>query len=354
SLYVDKYRPKSLDELDYHHDITNRIRSLARSGDFPHLLFYGPSGAGRKTRIMCTLRELFGQGVEKLEQLKIDQRVFLTPSNRKLDVNIVQSNYHIEITPSDVGQYDRIIIQDILKEIAQTQQIDANAKHKFKVVIINEADQLSRDAQAALRRTMEKYMANLRIILCAQTTSKIISPIRSRCLLMRIPAPQPEQMTIVLNHVAKKERFQIPDDVAQQIGKEATGNLRKALLVLEAMRMQSPNFDMDIQIAKPDWQSYTISVAKDITSDPSPEGLLKVRGKVYELITHCIPPTLILKTLLEVILNMVDDSIRADLIYWAAFYEHRMRQGSKQIFHLEAFIAKTMRSKVFSSSNVTL
>lgn len=65
-------------------------------------------------------------------QLRIDQRVFVTPSNRKLDVNVVQSNYHIELTPSDVGMYDRVVIQDILKEIAQTQQVDLNAKQKFK------------------------------------------------------------------------------------------------------------------------------------------------------------------------------------------------------------------------------
>ena len=82
------------------------------------MLFYGPSGAGKKTRITATLRQLFGAGVEKactryqlnrvescadrgafVEQLKIDQRVFMTPSKRKLDVNIVQSNFHIEITP---------------------------------------------------------------------------------------------------------------------------------------------------------------------------------------------------------------------------------------------------------------
>lgn len=77
------------------------------------MLFYGPSGAGKKTRIACTLRELFGKGAEKVRarsllyrnisytilQLKIDQRVFMTPSKRKLDVNIVQSNFHIEITP---------------------------------------------------------------------------------------------------------------------------------------------------------------------------------------------------------------------------------------------------------------
>lgn len=65
-------------------------------------------------------------------QLKIDQRVFLTPSKRKLDVNIVQSNFHIELTPSDVGNYDRVVIQDLLKEIAQTQQVDLNAKQRFK------------------------------------------------------------------------------------------------------------------------------------------------------------------------------------------------------------------------------
>lgn len=65
-------------------------------------------------------------------QLRIDQRVFVTPSNRKLDVNVVQSNFHIELTPSDVGMYDRVVIQDILKEIAQTQQVDLNAKQKFK------------------------------------------------------------------------------------------------------------------------------------------------------------------------------------------------------------------------------
>lgn len=86
-------------------------------------------------------------------KLRIDQRVFVTPSNRKLDVNVVQSNYHIELTPSyvsspcpfpprfpfgradvcsDVGMYDRVVIQDILKEIAQTQQVDLNAKQRFK------------------------------------------------------------------------------------------------------------------------------------------------------------------------------------------------------------------------------
>ena len=65
-------------------------------------------------------------------QLKIDQRVFLNPSKRKIDVNIISSSYHQEITPSDAAGYDRLVIQDVLKEIAQTQQVNIEAKHRFK------------------------------------------------------------------------------------------------------------------------------------------------------------------------------------------------------------------------------
>ena len=67
-----------------------------QSGDFPHLLFYGPSGAGKKTRIMCLLRELYGSGVEKL---RIEQHNFTTPSKKKLEISTIASNYHIEVNP---------------------------------------------------------------------------------------------------------------------------------------------------------------------------------------------------------------------------------------------------------------
>ncbi|KAK4686406.1 replication factor C subunit 3/5, partial [Tremellales sp. Uapishka_1] len=345
SLWVDKYRPRTLDDLDYHEDLSSRLRSLASSGDFPHILFYGPSGAGKKTRIMCVLRELYGAGVEKL---RIDQRVFVTPSKRKLDVNVVQSNYHIELTPSDVGMYDRVVIQDILKEIAQTQQVDLNAKQRFKVVIINEADALSRDAQAALRRTMEKYMTNMRLILCANSTSKIIAPIRSRCLLVRVAAPTGDEMAKVLNHVAKKERFVLPSPASTSIIESSAGNLRKALLIFEAMKMQRPDLDGDIEVAKPDWETYCTKVADSILADQTPQKLLEVRGKIYELLSHCIPPNVVLKTIAERIVDKVDETLKPQIVHWAAYYELRMRLGSKKIFHIEAFIAKVMTMMGFA------
>ncbi|KAF8529864.1 P-loop containing nucleoside triphosphate hydrolase protein [Gautieria morchelliformis] len=339
ALWVDKYRPRTLGDLHYHTDLSERLASLAGSGDFPHMLFYGPSGAGKKTRITATLRQLFGAGVEKL---KIDQRVFVTPSKRKLDVNIVQSNFHIEITPSDVGIYDRVVIQEILKEIAQTQQVDLNAKQRFKVVIINEADSLSRDAQAALRRTMEKYMSNMRIILCANSTSKLIAPIKSRCLLVRVAAPTTKEMEIVLAYVAKKERFDLPPEAAAEIIEDCNGNMRKAILVLEALKMQSPDLTGSLSIAKPDWETYCHKVADLIIQEQTPQRVMDVRVKIYELLAHCIPPTTILKTVADRVVERVDESLKADIMHWAAIYEVRMRQGSKKIFHLEAWVIKVM------------
>jgi replication factor C subunit 3/5 len=110
---------------------------------------------------------MYGPGVEKL---KLDQRVFTTPGGKKLELAIASSNYHIEVTPADVGMYDRVIIQDLIKEIAQTQSVDTKAARQFKVVVLNEAHLLSRDAQHGLRRTMEKYMGNMRVILSSNST----------------------------------------------------------------------------------------------------------------------------------------------------------------------------------------
>ena len=83
-------------------------------------------------------------------------------------------------------------------------------------------------------------MTNLRIILCANSTSRLIAPIKSRCLLMRVAAPSPQEMLSVLNYVAKRAGAgSLPEEVADEIIKDANGNLRKAILVFEAMKMQS-------------------------------------------------------------------------------------------------------------------
>lgn len=126
----------------------------------------------------------------------------------------------------------------MLKEVAQTQQVDLLAKQRFKVVVINEADHLTRDAQAALRRTMEKYSPNLRLILLANSTSNIIAPIRSRTLLVRVAAPTEDEICSVLGNAGKREGWAQVDALNHRIAKESGRNLRRALLMFEAIYAQ--------------------------------------------------------------------------------------------------------------------
>jgi replication factor C subunit 3/5 len=96
ALWVDKYRPTELSELTYNVEQLNKLAKFVTLGDFPHLMFCGPSGAGKRTRINCLLRELYGTGVENVH---IIQKEFQSNSGKKFQVNIINSIYHLELTP---------------------------------------------------------------------------------------------------------------------------------------------------------------------------------------------------------------------------------------------------------------
>lgn len=253
-LWVDKYRPTSLSKLDLHPSINSRLQSLVDSPDFPHLLFYGPSGGGKKTRIHALLRALYGTGIDKV-RVQVKQ---IKLKSKQIELATLQSNYHIELTPSEVGNSDRQVVQEVIKEIAQTTNVASAVQvlgggggaggseskssgsgegrgRLFKVVVLNEVDGLSMAAQQALRRTMEKYtytsvqrspqpqveeadrtarsrratdgcdvcvvllvgVCRCRLILVCESLSKVIPPLRSRCLPIRVPAPQTTEVRTV-------------------------------------------------------------------------------------------------------------------------------------------------------------
>jgi len=339
SLWVDKYRPNTLGKLDYHQDQAQYLKQLVESGDFPHLLVYGPSGAGKKTRIMCLLRELYGPGAERL---KMSHQTFTAPSKKRVDIVTIGSIYHVEVNPSDAGFYDRVVIQELLKNMAQTHQLDSGTQKDFKVVVLNEVDHLTKDAQHALRRTMEKYVSTCRLILCCNSTSRVIPAIRSRCLGIRVSAPKEDEIVKILKMVCKKEGLDIPIELANRIAEKSNRNLRRALLMCEACKVQQYPFSPTQAIAETDWLLYVKETANLITEEQSPKRLLEVRSRLYELLCHCIPPDVIFKGLLKELIRNCDAEMKIEITKIAAGYEHRLHLGSKAIYHLEAFVAKFM------------
>ena len=136
----------------------------------------------------------------------------------------------------------------------------------------------------------------------------------------------------------------MPDALAVNLAHESDRNLRKALLMLEAAKVQAGGSELrgDQPLPTTDWELYIRQLAKDITKEQSPQKLMAAREKLYELLVNCIPASVILKQLVSELIKSLDDSLKLEVVEWAAFYEHRIAMGSKEIFHLEAFVAKFM------------
>jgi replication factor C subunit 3/5 len=147
----------------------------------------------------------------------------------------------------------------------------------------------------------------------------------------------------VLRVVCAKQTITLPDELAITIARESSRNLRRALLMLEACHVQKRDgLTKDQPVQKTDWEIYIAKLAMDITKEQTPQRLMAAREKLYELLVNCIPADIILKTLSRELMKNLDDGLKKEIVEWAAFYEHRISLGSKEIFHLEAFVAKFM------------
>lgn len=275
-------------------------------------------------------------------KLHVEKRSFKLPNRSDtVEATLIMSSHHIELSPSESGYHDRVIVQGVIKEIASSPQLDTGGR-PFKVVLLNEVDQLSKDAQHALRRTMEKYMSSCRLIFVASSITKVIEAVRSRCLCIRVAAPSYDEIAAIFNEVGKKEGFTVPEMLANRIAMKSGRNLRRALLMLEATKVKSFPFTDDTAIQLPDWVEFTNYIGRLILETQTPAQLLSVREKFYELLTHCIPHDIILNTLTSYILEKVDNELKHEVVAIAALCEQRMAKGTKPIFHLEAFAAKLM------------
>ncbi|CAH1233898.1 RFC5 [Branchiostoma lanceolatum] len=212
--WVEKYRPKEMTELISHQDIISTIQRFLDEDRLPHLLFYGPPGTGKTSTILACARRLY--------------------ADREFNSMV------LELNASDdrgIG-----IVRGPVLQFASTRTI---FKRGFKLVILDEADAMTGDAQNALRRVMEKFTENTRFCLICNYLSKIIPAIQSRCTRFRFGPLGVEQMLPRLEYVIEQEKVDVTDDGKKAILQLANGDMRRVLNILQSTSMAHDVVDED-------------------------------------------------------------------------------------------------------------
>ncbi|XP_022703237.1 replication factor C subunit 5-like isoform X2 [Varroa jacobsoni] len=203
---VEKYRPKTLQDLIAHEDIIATIDRFVSQDKFPHLLFYGPPGTGKTSTILATAHRLYSP----------------TEFNSMV----------LELNASDdrgIG-----IVRGEILNFASTRTV---FNKRFKLIILDEADAMTQDAQNALRRVIEKYTDNARFCIICNYLSKIIPPLQSRCTRFRFGPLSIEQMVPRIKHVIAEESVKISSTGIDAIIELSEGDMRKSLNILQSAFM---------------------------------------------------------------------------------------------------------------------
>merc|ERR1712176_1279109 len=210
--WVEKYRPSSLDQLVAHEDIIRTIERMMHKRQLPHMLLHGPAGTGKTSTIMALAKTMYK---EKFKSMTL------------------------ELNASDARGID--VVRDQIKTFVSVKQLFAggtgSAEGQPKLVILDEADNMTQTAQFALRRMIEQYAPNARFIMICNYSSKIIPALQSRCTKLRFAPLRQDQIIGRLWHVAKTENVELRDDGAEAIVQVGGGDMRKVLNIFQTTSM---------------------------------------------------------------------------------------------------------------------
>jgi len=207
--WVEKYRPSDLNSIISHEDILNTLKNLINNNKLPHLIFYGPPGTGKTTTILACAKKIYGENYKSII---------------------------LELNGSDERGIS--VVREHIKEFSNTQIMLSqimNIECKYKLVILDEADSMTIDAQFALRRVIENCSNNTRFCIICNYLTKIIPGIQSRCAVLKFSPIQFDDHNKYINNIINLENINISEDCINNIIKISEGDMRKSINILQSL-----------------------------------------------------------------------------------------------------------------------
>lgn len=211
--WIEKYRPGLLDEIVSHEEIIGTIRIFIKNRCIPHLLFYGPPGTGKTSLIMACAKELYGKYLP-----------FMV-----MELN-ASDDRGIEVVRNKIKQF-------VMSENVFFGKTADDRKNIFKLVILDETDAMTPDAQAILRKIVEKYTYNTRFCLICNYIQNINPALQSRCTRFRFSPIGNMNIKTKIKEIAQKENIKILPSGIETITKRSSGDMRRVINMLQSVSM---------------------------------------------------------------------------------------------------------------------
>jgi len=307
TIWTEKYRPKTFEEVKGQQEIVKRVKAFVEQKNMPHLMFSGPAGVGKTTLSLVIAKELYGESWK---------------------------NNFLELNASDERGID--IVRNKVKDFARTKSI---GNVPFKIIYLDECDALTKEAQQALRRTMENYTQTCRFILSCNYSSKIIDPIQSRCAVFRFKPLSREDILSLIDYISVKESLSIDDSAKNAIYEISEGDCRRIENILQSSAVLSENITEDLiysiaSAARPKELKIVLELALKNDFISSRTKLLDV------MLNHGLSGLDVIKQIQKEAWNLeVNPVNKLKLIDKCGDVEFRMVEGSDEFVQLESLLA---------------
>jgi len=307
SMWVEKYRPMKLSSIINQKEIMGSLKSLLKNiSEMPHLMFSGSAGVGKTTTALCLAREILGESWRE---------------------------YTLELNASDERGIN--MVRDRVKKFARFSGLDTNIP--FKLVILDEADEMTSDAQTALRRIIEDTSGHCRFIMIANNISKIIEPLQSRCAVFKFTRISEEEIIGYLEEICKKEKIKYTKEGLRSLYSYSEGDMRHAINMLQATA--SLGIVNEDNVKASSGLTKTSDVGEILKSALAGK-LTDARNKMVELIKiYGMSESDFLKYLNEECYKLKTDNL-SDILESIAKYDYRLIIGANPEIQLSALLAE--------------